>query len=158
MDVLCGWNHLNLDWNPASMAKFELYFCLHTRSSYFSFSITFSLCVLNSQVYKKQKRTATGLIANLALYVYEVCIFHRRRNREGTGGTCPPNLQGKGAECPHSQSNACSCSNRPDYEISYKISRISSYRVCSGRLTVRFFIVTTKKLLPQWPSSIINAK
>ena len=56
-----------------------------------------------------------------------------------TRGTCPHNQQGRGA-VPHSHSHACLCCNRPDYEISYKISRISINRVSSDRLTVRFFI------------------
>ena len=76
----------------------------------------------------------------------------------GGGGNMPP----EGRLCPHSQSmpasNSCpvwSCCNRPDYEVSHKISKTSSYKVCSDQLTIHFFI---RKLLPQWSNSIINAK
>ena len=84
---------------------------------------------------------------NLPMCTYATVAFsvfipsHRHKN------------QGK---CPHSQSHTCSCYNWPDYEIAYKISRISSYKVCSDQLNL---VATTKKLLPQhWPSSISSAK
>ena len=39
--------------------------------------------------------------------------------------------------------------------LTMKYSRTSSYKVCSDRLTVRFFIATTKKLRPD---TVIHAK
>ena len=66
----------------------------------------------------------------------------------------PPQPAGKGGSAstassciPSNACPVCSCCNKPDYEVSHKISRISSYKVCSNGLTIHFFI---QKLLPQW--------
>ena len=76
--------------------------------------------------------------------------MHRRRNREGTGGTCPPPTNREGGQCPHSQSSVFSYGIRPSHVLmgqTMRCPRISSYKVCSDRLTVHFFIASTKRLL-----------
>ena len=104
-----------------------------------------SNCTLDNLVSGAQVSVA-GEVITVAYYLTR----HRRRNQGGTGGTCPPNQQGRG-QCPNSQNNACTCL----IGLTMQYSRTSSYKVCSDRLTVRFFIATTKKLRPD---TVIHAK
>ena len=67
----------------------------------------------------------------------------------------PPHQLGMGAVSAHT------AHNRPDYVISsHKILRTSSYKVCSDRLTIRFFIATMNQetLATVTPSNISSAK
>ena len=43
---------------------------------------------------------------------------HRRRNRGGSGGTCPHKLQ-VGGQCPHNQSHASICSLTMIYSMKF---------------------------------------
>ena len=80
----------------------------------------------------------------------QVCgmITHRRRNRGGGHrGYVPPQPAGKGGSAPTARAVPFHTSNGPVHEMSYELSKISSYEVCSDRLIVHFFIVSTKRLL-----------
>ena len=75
--------------------------------------------------------------------------YHRCRNR--APGHVPPQPARKGA----SAQTARAMPVHAVIGLTMKYSRTSSYKVCSDRLTVRFFIATTKKLRPD---TVIHAK